>query len=193
MKPYKALGPDGIHVGFFQHFWLVVGESVMEEVRKVFIEGKVPEYLNTTLIVLIPKIQGPENIGYYKPISLYNTIYKIISKVIVARIRLHLEFLVSPYQTTFVSSRRGFDNVIIVQELIHSISRAKGHKGYIAIKINLEKAYNKIEWSFIMEMLIFFNFPAKLIELVMSCVSSVSASLLFNGGCLNSFCPFRGI
>lgn len=55
MKPYKALGPDGIHVGFFQHFWLVVGESVMEEVRKVFIEGKVPEYLNTTSLCLFLK------------------------------------------------------------------------------------------------------------------------------------------
>lgn len=181
MKPYKAPSLDGIHVGFFQRFWLVVGESVMEEVRKVFIERKVPEYLNTTLIVLIPKIQGPKNIGNYKPISLYNTIYKIISKVIVARIRLHLEFLVSPYQMAFVPGRRGSDNVIIVKELIHSIIRVKGRKGYMAIKINLEKAYNKIEWSFIMEMLIFFNFPAKLIELVMSCVTSVSTSLLFNG------------
>ncbi|XP_065637983.1 uncharacterized protein LOC112010482 [Quercus suber] len=63
----------------------------------------------------------------------------------------------------------------------------------MAIKIDLEKAYDKIEWSFIREMLIFFNFPATLIDLIMSCVSSVSTSLLFNGGCLDSFCPSRGI
>ena len=84
MKPYKAPGSDGLHAGFFQRFWLVVGDSVKEEVRRAFIERKVPEYLNKTLIVLIPKIQGPETMGNYRPISLCNTIYKIISKVIVA-------------------------------------------------------------------------------------------------------------
>ena len=85
------------------------------------------------------------------------------------------------------------DNVIIVQELIHTIGRAKGRKGYMAIKIDLEKAYDRIEWSFIREILFMFNFPKKLIELIMSCVSSVSTSLLFNGGYLESFCPSRGI
>ena len=193
MKLYKAPGSDGLHARFFQRFWFVVGESIKEEVRRVFIERKVPDYLNKTLIVLIPKIQGPETIGNYRPISLCNTIYKIISKIIVARIRLHLEHLVSQYQTTFVPGRRGADNVIIVQELIHTIGRIKGRKGYMAIKIDLEKAYEKIEWSFIREMLLKFNFPANLIDLIMSCVSLVSTSLFFNGGCLDSFCPTRGI
>ena len=85
------------------------------------------------------------------------------------------------------------DNVIIVQELIHTIGRAKGRKGYMAIKIDLEKAYDRIEWSFIREILFMFNFPKKLIELIMSCVSSVSTSLLFNGSYLESFCPSKGI
>ena len=102
MKPYKAPGPDGLHAGFFQRFWLVVGGSVVEEVRKVFKDRKVPDFLNRTHIVLIPKVQGPETIGNYRPISLCNTIYKIITKIIVARIRPHLEYLVSPYQTAFV-------------------------------------------------------------------------------------------
>ena len=171
----------------------MVGDSITEEVKKVFNERKVLEYLNRTLIVLIPKIQGPETIGNYRPISLCNTTYKIISKVIVARLRPHLEHLVSPYQTAFVPGRRGIDNVIIVQELIHIIGRANGRKGFMAIKIDLEKAYHRIKWSFIREMLIYFNFPASLIEIIMSCVSSVSTSFLFNGGCLNSFCPSRGI
>ena len=74
----------------------------MEEVRKVFRDRKVPDFLNRTHIVLIPKVQGPETIGNYRPISLCNTIYKIITKIIVARIRPHLEYLVSPYQTAFV-------------------------------------------------------------------------------------------
>lgn len=97
-----------------------------------------------------------------------------------------------PYQAAFIPGRRGANNFIIVQELIHTIGRTKGRKGYTTIKIDLEKAYDRIEWSFIREMLIMFNFPDKLVELIMSCVSSVSTSLLFNGGCLDSFCPSRG-
>lgn len=99
-----------------------------EEVEKVFIERKVPEYLNKTHIVLIPKIQGPKTIGNYRPISLCNSVYKIITKVIAARIRPHLDTLVSPYQISFIPRRRGVDNAIIVQELIHTIGRAKGKK-----------------------------------------------------------------
>ena len=70
--------------------------------------------------------------------------YKIISKIVVARLRPHLENLVSPCQAAFVPGRRGTDNVVIVQELIHTIGRAKGRKGYMAIKIDLEKAYDKV-------------------------------------------------
>ena len=75
--------------------------------------------------------------------------------------------------------RRGANNVIIVQELVHTIRRIKGNKGFMAIKIDLEKAYDKIEWSFIREMLLKFNFPVNLIDLIMSCQ--------------DSFCPTRGI
>ena len=193
MKPYKSPGLDGLHAGFFQRFWLIVGDSVKEEVMKVFLERKVSEYLNKTLIVLIPKVQGPESIGNYRPISLCNSIYKIISKVIVARLRPQLENIVSPFQTAFILGRRGTDNVIIVQELIHTIVQAKERKWYMAIKIDLEKAYDRIKWSFIREILFKFNFSDKLIELIMSYISLFSTSLLFNGGCLDSFCPSRGI
>ena len=110
-----------------------------------------------------------------------------------ARIRPHLQRLVSPYQAAFGSGRRGVDNTIIVQELIHTIERVKGRNGYMAIKLDLEKAYDKLEWSFIRKMLIRFNFLENLIELIMSCISLISTSLLFNGGCMDSFWPSRGI
>lgn len=70
MKPYKSPGPDGLHAGFYQRFWLIVGDSVIKEVMKVFLKRKVPDYLNKTLIALIPKVQSPETLGNYRPISL---------------------------------------------------------------------------------------------------------------------------
>ena len=100
-------------------------------------------------MVRIPKIQGPETIGNYRPISLCNTMYKIITKITVAKIRLMLDKIVSSVQSTFVPRRKRVDNAIIVQEIIHTISKKKGRKGYMAIKVDLEKAYYKLEWSFI--------------------------------------------
>ena len=90
--------------------------------------GKEGPWLSQKNIVLIPKVQGLEIIGNYRPISLCNSVYKIISKIIVALLKSHLDTLVAPYQAAFVSRRRGVDNIIIVQELIHSISKSKGKK-----------------------------------------------------------------
>ena len=173
-------------------FWLIVGSLVVNIVKKVFMERKVLKYLNKTHIELIPKIQGPETIGNYRPISLCNTVYKIITKIIVARLRPHLDKLISPHQTIFVPGRKGVDNTIIVQEVVHSLSKKKGKVGYMALKIDLGKAHDKLEWSFIRDVLIRANFPVDLIEIIMSCISTISTSILFNGEVLEPIYPSRG-
>ena len=193
LKAFKAPGPDGLHAGFFQRFWLIAGDSVKEEVRKVFTDCKMLEYLNRTNVVLIPKMVGPESLGNYRPISLCNTVYKIVTKILVARIRPFLDKLVSPLQSAFVPGRRSVDIAIVVQEIIHIISNKKGRVGYMAIKVDLKKAYDKIEWSFIREVLMNANLPQNLISLIMSCVSLVSTSILFNGGNMKPIFPSRGI
>uniref|UniRef100_A0A2N9HIV3 CCHC-type domain-containing protein n=1 Tax=Fagus sylvatica TaxID=28930 RepID=A0A2N9HIV3_FAGSY len=162
-KPFKAPGPDGLHPGFFQRCWPQVGESVVKEVCHIFSSGRMPEYLNKTLIALIPKCNGPETLNQFRPISLCNTVYKIVTKIIVSRIRPLLSNLISPFQTAFIPGRRGVDNVIITQELIHSLHKKKGRKGFFILKIDLEKAYDRLEWSFIREVLLFFNFPTRIL------------------------------
>ena len=189
LKAFKAPGPDGLHAGFSQRFWFIVGNLVKAEVKKAFIECKIPDYLNRTNIVLIPKIAGLEKLGNYCPICLCNTVYKMVTKIIVARIRPYLDKLVFPLQSAFVLGRRSVDNAIVVQELIHTISSKKCKVGYMAIKVELEKAYDKVEWSFIREVLINANLPQNLVSLIMSCVSSVSTSILFNGGNMEPIFP----
>lgn len=180
-------------MGFFQRFWLLVEESVKKEVKQIFTSLTMPEYLNRTLITLIPKCSNPESISNYRPISLCNFVYKIVTKLIVARIRPMLSDLISPYQTAFVPGRKGVDNAVIVQKLIHSMSRKKGIGGLVAIKIDLEQAYDCLEWSFIRDTLGLFKLANHLISLIMSCVSTSSISILYNGGALESFLPSRGI
>jgi len=98
LKAFKALGPEGLHAGFFQHFWHVFQQSFCDEIKIFFAQGCILDYLNETLITLIPKCQCPEILSHYKPISLCNSIYKVISKIIVGWIRPYLSNLILPMQ-----------------------------------------------------------------------------------------------
>ncbi|XP_065632987.1 uncharacterized protein LOC112028379 [Quercus suber] len=193
LKPYKTPGPEGLYVGFFQRFWLIVGNLVKTVVKSIFSTRVMPEYLNKNLITLIPKCKSLESLNNYRPISLCNTVYKFVTKIIVGSIRHLLPSLVFSLQIAFVPGRKRVDNAIIVQEIVHSMSRRKGRIGLMAIKINLEKEYDHLEWSFIRDMLKLFNFPNHLTSLIMSCVSISSISVLVNDGGLDYFHPSKGI
>ena len=93
-----------------------------------------------------------------------------------------MDKLVSPLQSTCVLGRKGLNNMIIVQELIHTMSLKKGNPGNMAIKIDLEKAYDRLEWHFICDILILYNLPMDTSNLIISCVSRSSIYILFNGG-----------
>ena len=109
----------------------------------------------------------------------------MVTKIIVARIRPLLVDLVSPLQTAFIPGRKGVDNAIIIQELIHSMSSKKGRDGVMAIKIDLEKAYNWLEWDFIRDTLKLFKFLEHLSSIILSSISSATVSVLYNGEHLN--------
>ena len=93
---------------------MITGKSVVEVIKEVFERGCVPPYLNKTLITLIPKHSRADSLGSFRPISLCNTVYKVISKIIIARLRPFLDSLISPLQAAFVLGQKGVDNAIIV-------------------------------------------------------------------------------
>ena len=127
----------------------MVKRSICNEVKGIFDKGCVPSYLNETLVSLIPKCPNPESLSHYRPISLCNSVYKIVTKILVAWIRPLLNRLVSLVQTAFVPSRRGTDNVLIAQVLFRALDKKKGKMGFMVVKLNLKKAYDRLEWSFI--------------------------------------------
>ena len=97
------------------------------------------------LITLISKCQYPESLSNYRPIDLCNIVYKVVSKIIVGRIRPLINKLISPVQATFVPGRKGIDNVVIAQELFYTLDRKKGKQGYMAIKWTWRR--RTIGWS----------------------------------------------
>ena len=144
LKPYKAPGMDRLHARFFQHFWNFLGQSIIEEILAVFHSKRIPNYLNQTLVVVIPKREGPKTLSYFRPISLCSTIYKVISKITVNRIRPHMHHLISPLQAAFIPGRKGLDN-IIAQEVLHTMEKTKRRTRTMALKIDLEKAFDRLE------------------------------------------------
>lgn len=121
MGPFKALGSDGYHAIFFQKNWSIVGNSICNFYLQVLNEKHSTREFNKILIVLIPKVENPERVNQLRPISLCNVTYKLITKSIVNRIKVLLPDIISPYQSSFVPCRYIIENVVLVQEIIHSM------------------------------------------------------------------------
>ena len=150
MGPTKALKPNGMNTLLFQKFWHVVDESVTNAVLDYFNSGVMDLTINHTHIVLIPKIKSPKKMFDFRPISLCNVIYKIISKVLANRLKQILPSIITPTQSAFVPGRLIIDNVLMAYETLHTMhSRKKGKKGSLALKLDISKAYDRIEWQFL--------------------------------------------
>jgi len=122
----KAPGPDGLHAIFYKRFWDMLGEELEDEVLAVVNSATVPEGWNATTIVLIPKVEAPEKVSQFRPISLCNVVYKVISKLLANRLKKILPDIISYNQSAFVPGRLITDNILIAYESIHAIKNKKG-------------------------------------------------------------------
>ena len=108
--------------------------------------GVMPSGLNETFICLIPKVKSPQKITKFRPISLCNVIYKIIYKVLANRLKRILTIVIDELQSAFVPGRLITDNVLVAFKMMHCIDqRKKGKEALMAIKLNMSKAYNRVE------------------------------------------------
>lgn len=129
MGPYKAPGPNGFQPLFFQHRWDLVGSYIHEYVKGVMKDPKKIKQVNDTFLVLIPKVPNPNRVNLFRPIGLCNTLYKVVSKILVSKFKYVMPKIISPNQSSFVSGRHITDNILIAQEIIHSMCKTKGKKG----------------------------------------------------------------
>lgn len=128
----------------------------------------------------------------FRTIALRNIVAKLITKK-ANRLKPLIEKLAGPDQTSFIPNRQAADNMILVQELIHSMRRKMGGKGAMAIKIDLEKVYDRTNLEFLRKILITVGFELKLVELIMFCLQSTKLSVIWNGEKLEPFRPQRGL
>ncbi|XP_031101801.1 uncharacterized protein LOC116005700 [Ipomoea triloba] len=193
MKKYGSPGPDGIPAIFYQHFWSEVGPSLTRMVNQALVSGTIETSLLKAFMTLIPKKEVPETAADFRPITLLNVAFKAISKVLVNRLRPIMCKLIGPHQNSCLPGRSTMDNVILTQEVIHTMSSKKGKKGFMIVKVDLHKAYDSVSWSFLEDTLVRFGFPRSIIDLLLFSLRESDISILWNGGRLPAFNPGRGL
>ncbi|KAA3478845.1 reverse transcriptase [Gossypium australe] len=194
MGPTKALREDGLPALFYQKCWHIVGDDVIKFCLQILNEDKGFKQVNSTHIVLIPKVANPVNMKQFRLISLCNVIYKIMAKAIANRLRGVIEKCIDVAQSAFVPRRLISDNVLLAYEILHTLKQKRvGQKGFKAVKLDMSKAYDRVEWKFIKEIMTRMGFTFNWIETIMECITSVSYSVIVNRFKGENFQPSRGL
>ncbi|CAH9085418.1 unnamed protein product [Cuscuta europaea] len=188
----KAPGPDGYSSAFFKKNWNIVGEDVIRSTKEFFNSGRLLKQLNHTVIALIPKTSHSPRVSDYRPISCTNVLYKIITKIIAARMIPTLAGLINKAQGAFVDGRLMFDNIFLAQELVRGYNR-KRISPRCMIMVDLRKAYDTISWDFLANVLRGLGYPDRFVGWIMECVSTASFSVSLNGTLHGFFNGKRGI
>lgn len=149
MGPTKAPGPDGFPALFYQTHWDFQKDEICDVVR-CFLGGRsIPEGFCDSVIVVIPKVVRPKHLQNFHPISLCNVLYKITSKVLANKLKLFLLSILSEHQSAFVPGRWITDNALIALECLHTIRQQRVKQPHFALKIDMTKAYDPVEWSYL--------------------------------------------
>ena len=144
--------------------------------------GMVPSQLNHTFLTLIPKIHSPRNVTDFRPISLSNVLYKFVAKVLANRLKTLLPNIISEHQSAFIPGRLITDNILITHETLHHLkSKRAGRMGYMTLKLDMRKAYDRVEWVFLEKIMLKMGFNVRWVSTIMACIKSVSYSILLNG------------
>ena len=188
MHPTKSPKPDDMSAIFYKKYWSIVGNDVTKMALNVLNSNMSMVEINKTNITLVPKVKHPSKMSEFRPISLCNVAYKLIAKVLVNRLKAILPCIILENQSTFLFERLIIDNVLIAFEIMHYLNNKRdGKDNFMSIKLDMSKAFNRVEWGFVKAVMEKLGFHEKWISLIMHCITTVSYSMIINGvahGCI---------
>ncbi|GKV45602.1 hypothetical protein SLEP1_g52666 [Rubroshorea leprosula] len=187
----KVPGPDGFNFKFIKSEWETIKGDAIEVLHEFQKNGKLVKALNTSFIVFVPKVENPQKIEEYRPISLIGGMYKILAKLLANQLKKVLAGKVGEQQMAFLSGWQLMDGVVIANEVIDEVKKKK--KDAFLFKIDFEKAYDKVSRRFLEFMLQKTGFSNTWRKWIMECLSSSMVSVLVNGSPTRQFTISRGL
>lgn len=174
-----ALGLDGVSFLFYQRFWDLIKNDLLAMFND-FHQGRLDLYrLNFSMITLIPKEEGARSMKKFRPISLINCSYKIFSKALTLRLGKIIDRLVSPHQSAFIQGCYILESVVISHELVHSVHNS--NEPGCVIKLDYKKAYDRVSWDFLFEILESRGFSPIWINWIEKLIKKGSVGVMLNG------------
>ncbi|WOL08018.1 hypothetical protein Cni_G16770 [Canna indica] len=187
----KALGPDGYNLEFYINYWNTICEPFMAAMNDFYQNSTIPESWGKTRLIFIPKTEEAKKISNYRPIALCNVAYKILAKVLVNRCRSSIGQIVSKEQITFVKGRNLHDNILMISEMVNIIPKSKRKIPYFILKLDLEKAFDRVSWIAMEKIWCFMNFLAKMRCWLKDCLESPMFTCSINGLDSSNFKSFK--
>ncbi|GAU28869.1 hypothetical protein TSUD_293210 [Trifolium subterraneum] len=166
MKGLVAPGPDGLPTLFYHTYWDIIKKEVTSGVLNVLNHKGDPTPYNQTYICLIPKKKNPSLPSDFRLISLCNVMLKIITKTIANRLKVFLPEVIN--QSAFISDRLTTDNTLVAYEILHYFNQSSSKKGFLGIKTDMAKTYDRVEWKFLQITLETMGFPQNLTNTIMN-------------------------
>jgi len=147
----KSLGPDGFNFGLIKFCWEFIKEDILLAVNDFARVGKWPRGTNASFVCLVPKLESPQSLCDFRPISLVGCLYKIISKLLSLRLKKVMSKIIDSRQFAFLAGKGILDSVLVANEVLEEAKRRK--KSCLFFKVDYEKAYDSVRWDFISYML----------------------------------------
>ncbi|GJR68620.1 putative RNA-directed DNA polymerase, eukaryota, reverse transcriptase zinc-binding domain protein [Tanacetum coccineum] len=187
----KAPGPDGLNFNFIKAFMDIIKNELFDYLKYFETTGKFASGCNPSFTVLISKKSDPQGFSNYRLISLIGCVYKVLSKILALRLAKVISSIIGPNQIAFLSGRQILDRVLIANEIIH-MANIEDHK-LLLFKVDFEKAFDRVCWSFLRDIMVQMGFGVKWLMWMNSCLSSASISVLLNGAPSKEFKMERGL
>lgn len=192
LNPNSACGPNGLTGCFYQNYWDIVGADIVKVVIAFFDGSSLPKSITHTNMVLLPKKDLIQSFPDLRPISLSNFLNKIISRIIHDRLEGFLPRLISQNQSGFVKGRNISENILLDQEIISDI-RKRGNPDNVAIELDMTKAYDRIEWTFLIKVLEKMGFDNNFVDMIWRLIANNWYSIILNGQSHGFFHSTRGV
>lgn len=192
MDPNSAPGPDGYGGSFYQTCWEIIKSDLVSVVQLFFSGAELTKFYTNACLVLIPKVENPTIFLDLRPLSLSNFSNKILSKIINNRLAPLLPKLISENQSGFIHGRLITENMLLAQEIIHGMKCNK-EGGNAVIKLDMSKAYDRMDWTFLMATLRKFGFSEEWVDLIWRSISNVWYSIVINDSRKGFFHSTRGL